>query len=689
MEEAGAGHHPFTVFKDENLSWSFLVSEDNINQTMHASQKFSTQHWESLQDFWDVLPDMVALVQGGIVCGVNRAGLKLLGATSAAQVIGSRLGDFMEQEQRARFVSAPGDESPVGTSVTHPDINLYRLDGDVVLAEITSTRVVRDGAPAILSIARDASRHQERAQRLSYLEFAAQQSGDILLVFELLGDFERARAGEEDARIIYVNDAYERMTGYTAKETMGRRWLALLGEGALPELISDSQRGLLLGHVTHVELPLDTKRGGVIWVSVTSRMIREDGLGQSHVVSSLRDITFQRKLQAQMMQMERVVAVGSLAAGIGHEINNPLAYVRSNIDYCGERWGELLEVMERFRREQGEAYLDAQLHRDLRQFASALSEASEGLERVSSIVGDLREFTNVRETRLHPMELRRAIDSAINLARNELRQRTQLEVRLDELPLVMGNEVKLSQVFLNLLVNAVEATPTGAPLHHTISITATHLEDEGMIVTTIRDTGHGIPSALQQQIFEPFFTTRSRPGSGLGLAVAQNILHAHQGRIEVESERGKGATFRIYLQVAKRHEPSGPYKALVLPDVARARLLVIDDEAPILRVIERLLSREHDVVGVLDAARAMALIEQGERFDVIMCDVMMTTMDGLSFYEQLEQVDPELAARVIFLTGGALTEAQHRSIQRRDIPIVFKPFNKRQLLLAIMERQSR
>ena len=260
--------------------------------------------------------------------------------------------------------------------------------------------------------------------------------------------------------------------------------------------------------------------------------------------------------------MERVVAIGSLAAGIGHEINNPLAYVQSNIDYCTERWGELLDVLERFRKEHGEAYLDGQMQREFHQFASALAEASEGVDRVSSIVADLRAFTNMRNARLGPVELRRSIDSAVNLARNELRQKAQLEIQLDALPLVLGNEIKINQVFLNLLLNAAQAMPPGAPLKHKINITASYLEEQGVISVIVEDNGPGIPAAVLDKVFDPFFTTRARgAGSGLGLTVAQNIMHVHGGNISVESTIGEGTAVTLHFRVAERDEPSRRHQA--------------------------------------------------------------------------------------------------------------------------------
>jgi len=349
----------------------------------------------------------------------------------------------------------------------------------------------------------------------------------------------------------------------------------------------------------------------------------------------------------------------------------------------------LLDVLELFRKDHGDAYLDGQMQREFHQFASALAEASEGVDRVSSIVADLREFTNMRNARLGPVELRRSIDSAVNLARNELRQKAQLEIQLDSLPLVMGNEIKINQVFLNLLLNAAQAIPLGSPLKYKIDITASYLEDKGMVEVRVRDNGPGIPAAILEKIFDPFFTTRARgAGSGLGLTVAQNIMHVHGGHISIESKPGEETIAKLLFRVAEREEPSGPYQAVVFPEVERVSLLVIDDEAPILRVIERLLSRDHKVTGVLDALTALEIIEDGQEFDVILCDVMMSNMDGVTFYERLAEERPELARRLVFLTGGALTESQLRLLKERDIPIVYKPFNKRDLLYAIAERYS-
>ena len=528
------------------------------------------------------------------------------------------------------------------------------------------------------------------------LEFAIHQAEDVIIVFEVVDGLLKhpdealsEGAFATVARVLYVNAAYTRLTGQPRDEIVGKPWTALLAQDFDFTSLVDSARTLLEGDVVPVEIPIQHQNGQHTWVEANSRLSKSEQGDALYVISTWRDITPRRQLQAQLMQMERVVAIGSLAAGIAHEINNPLAYVQSNIDYCTERWGELLDVLERFRKEHGEAYLDGQMQREFHQFASALAEASEGVDRVSSIVADLRAFTNMRNARLGPVELRRSIDSAVNLARNELRQKAQLEIQLDALPLVLGNEIKINQVFLNLLLNAAQAMPPGAPLKHKINITASYLEEQGVISVIVEDNGPGIPAAVLDKVFDPFFTTRARgAGSGLGLTVAQNIMHVHGGNISVESTIGEGTAVTLHFRVAERDEPSGPYQSVVFPEVERVSLLVIDDEAPILRVIERLLSRDHDVTGVLDAPSALARLEAGELFDVILCDVMMSNMDGVTFYERLSEKFPELARRFIFLTGGALTEAQLRLLKEREIPIIYKPFNKRDLLYAIAERYS-
>jgi len=235
-------------------------------------------------------------------------------------------------------------------------------------------------------------------------------------------------------------------------------------------------------------------------------------------------------LEAQLVVAGRMSSVGTLAAGIAHEINNPLAYVASNLGFVADQlqmpWEE---VTPELRVEVDQAFADAR----------------EGVDRIRAIVDDLRTFARGRDDEPQPVDVRRAMRAAATMVRHELRGRARLELELSEVPPVQASEARLCQVFVNLLVNAAQATPAGDPDAHPIRLRA-RLRD-GEVLAEVRDAGSGIAPEVLPRVFEPFFTTKGTGGSGLGLSVCHGIVTAIGGRIEAESEPGRGSVFRVRL----------------------------------------------------------------------------------------------------------------------------------------------
>jgi CheY-like chemotaxis protein len=256
--------------------------------------------------------------------------------------------------------------------------------------------------------------------------------------------------------------------------------------------------------------------------------------------------------------------------------------------------------------------------------------------------------------------------------------------RYAEVPRVRGNEGRLAQVFLNLLVNAAQAIPEGQAHRHEVRVT-TGLHAGGVFVEVV-DTGHGIPRDQQERIFEPFFSTKPVGiGSGLGLPICREIVTAVGGTIEVVSSPGRGSLFRVMLAVA---EPlPAPEEIKVTPIGAyvprRARILVLDDDPAIRDLVMRLLSVEHDVRTFEDPRDAVAAIEAGERFDVIVCDLMMPELTGMDVHERLAVAAPEQAQRMVFMTGGAFTSRARAFMASVPNPKLDKPFTSRALYKAI------
>jgi signal transduction histidine kinase/HAMP domain-containing protein len=236
--------------------------------------------------------------------------------------------------------------------------------------------------------------------------------------------------------------------------------------------------------------------------------------------------------QSQLLFSDRLATIGQLAAGVGHEINNPLAFILSNLSYAQQ---VLNETGFTPARPQGE------------EMAEALAEAREGAERVRVIVQDLKMLARPDTEASGPVDLAQVLRSAAKLAAHEVRHRAQLVESMDGVPPVKGCGARLCQVFLNLIINAAHAIEPGQVEHNRISLTARAVDSEHVVVE-VSDTGCGIAPEHLGRIFDPFFTTKpAGVGSGLGLPVCQRIITAHGGSISVASEPGRGTTFRITL----------------------------------------------------------------------------------------------------------------------------------------------
>jgi CheY-like chemotaxis protein len=281
--------------------------------------------------------------------------------------------------------------------------------------------------------------------------------------------------------------------------------------------------------------------------------------------------------------------------------------------------------------------------------------------------------------------VRGELEAAIRLARNEIRHRARLEVRIGDLPLVEAGAHELGQVFLNLLLNAAQAIPEGRAEENLIEVLADRTA-EGAASVRIRDTGVGIPPHVLERIFEPFFTTKPLGvGTGLGLAIAHRIVVDAGGRIEVETQLGRGSAFRVILPAA-RAAPATPEPApRTAPAGPRApvRVLVVDDDPLVIRAVARSLGQGFDVITSPSASEALDRIEAGERFDAVLCDLMMPQMTGMELHARVASRDPALANRMIFMTGGAFTEAAARFVAESRAPCFDKPFEPARLREAV------
>jgi CheY-like chemotaxis protein len=259
-----------------------------------------------------------------------------------------------------------------------------------------------------------------------------------------------------------------------------------------------------------------------------------------------------------------------------------------------------------------------------------------------------------------------------------------------EAPIVMGSESRLGQVFLNLLVNAAQAIPEGNIEGNTIRVSI-DTDAQGRAVVEVSDSGAGIRPEDIPNLFTPFFTTKPPGiGTGLGLPICQRIIAQMGGEIQVESEMGKGSTFRVLLPPAAS---SSDGRSMRVPAVSsappahrRGRVLVVDDEEMLAAAIRRVLSRQHDVVTTTRAEDALGMLRAGETFDVIFSDLMMPQITGMELFERISKEFPAHAPRVVFLTGGAFTQAARDFLAKVPNPTLEKPIDRQSLLALVTER---
>jgi signal transduction histidine kinase/ActR/RegA family two-component response regulator len=391
------------------------------------------------------------------------------------------------------------------------------------------------------------------------------------------------------------------------------------------------------------------KDGSVALAEVVGVMLRFGG--RMAAVSVARDVTESRRMEERLRLADRMSGVGTLAAGVAHEINNPLSYVIGNQQFVLERLEPLLEGAE------GETVTVPVT--TLEGLAEALRDASEGAGRVRHIVRDLKTFSRGDEESTRALDVRPELESALSICFNEVRHRAKVKRNLGEVPLVVANEARLGQVFLNLLVNAAQSIPDGQVERNEI-VLSTFTDAQGRAVVEVADTGSGIAPEHLARIFDPFFTTKPvGVGTGLGLSICHGIVNVLGGDIQVESKVAKGTRFRVVLP------PAPPDAGVEVPTVQalqraavplkKARLLVVDDEPLVARGVARLLSNEFSAESTSSAKEALERLAHGERFDLMLCDVMMPEMSGEAFFLQLSQVAPDQKERVVFITGGAFT----------------------------------
>ncbi len=469
--------------------------------------------------------------------------------------------------------------------------------------------------------------------------------------------------------IILANVAAESMFGYDPGTLVGLPLGALLSDEARERhdaLLEQYMAAPSKRHMGRGQPVLARRRGGELFpVEVAlNELPWPDGRAFAAAIRDISDreraAEEQRRSRERLLVTDRMASIGMLAAGVAHEINNPLAAVAGNLEF-----------------------LEGALDPTESEVRAALRDARQGIEHVRAITLDLKVFSRQVRQGADVADAARVVESSLRMARNEIQHRARVSCAFEPAPSVALDESRLGQVVLNLVVNAAQAIPEGDVARNEIRV-AVRPAAEDRVLIEVRDTGVGMPPEIAEKIFTPFFTTKSSgSGTGIGLSIAQRIVTEAGGCIAVESEVGRGAIFRVLLPAASAERPEARANVAAPTPTRRGSVLVIDDEAPVAAMIRRLLRAEHEVTSSSSAQEALKRIESGERFDVVLCDLMMPQMTGMDFHARLLAVAPEVAPRVVFLTGGAFTSKARAFLDSVPNERIEKPFERAHLRAVV------
>jgi PAS domain S-box-containing protein len=604
-------------------------------------------------------------------------------------------------------VASTGEEALAKAQVRRPDLALLdiRIRGDLDGIDTAKRLGERFGVPVIYLTAHADDATIERAkvtQPQGYL-LKPVKTGELRSAIELSRHrvalelrareaeaalrasearyrliVETAREGicitDAEGRFAYANRRMEALLGYEPGGLLGKHFLEIMDAEA-GERAKATHAGRRQGKSEGWECKIQHRDGHDVWVwAESSPILSEDGFQGS--LAMVTDVTEQKlaqrakeDLRERMIVADRLASIGLLAAGVGHEINNPLTFILANLDIVARG-----------------------VPREAPRLGRMVDEIRKGAERIRRVVKGLKTFARVEEGPRAVIDVAAIVESSIDVAENEIRHRARIVKEYGPAPPVEADEARLGQALLNLLVNAAHAIPEGHADTNEIRV-VTGKDPEGRAFIEIRDTGRGIPPPARGRVFEPFAMMNDvGAGTGLGLAVCHAIVTSLGGEVTFESEVGKGSAFRVVLPPASAQAVSArPAPAPAPAPIEarrRGRILIIDDDELVGQALS-LLVGDHDVTLATNGKEALELIESGAAFDLIFCDLMMPVMTGMDLHAALAAKGSRAVERMVFVTGGAFTPGAREFLAAIPNRMLEKPFDLDAIRTTVLAHVAR
>lgn len=418
------------------------------------------------------------------------------------------------------------------------------------------------------------------------------------------------------------------------------------------------ERCITRGERSSCEVTSRGPGGGLAWYSIVLAPMRQHGT-IAGALALVRETTQQKLVEAQLVESDRMASLGALATGLAHEINNPLSSLIVNLTLAAR-----------------DAQVAAAGHPREHDLLDEVRGALDAAERVRQIILDLRILAGRDEDRRGAVDVEKVLESTLRLLQTEIRPRAKIVRKYLPIPRVEADESRLGQVLLNLILNAAQAIPEGNAREHEIRL-GTRVDAQGRVVVEVEDTGEGMSAEVQARAFEPFFTTKPRgTARGLGLSTCQRIIHQFGGSVRFESRAGHGTTFSVALPAARgKVLPARSHGVQANAGARRGTVLIVDDDETVMGALRRVLAAHHELTCVDSAQRALTLLSRGERFDVVLCDLLMPQVSGMELYAEVARLAPKQAERFVFTTGGAYTPSAQDFLDSVQNPRIEKPFD--------------
>lgn len=500
-----------------------------------------------------------------------------------------------------------------------------------------------------------------------------------------------------DYKLQFVTPNVEAIVGYTPAQLRRIQLFDHISPDDVVTVRSTIEALLEAPHTPQsTEIDVLHKDGHVVTLETRARAV---GDGEPAIIVNARDVSARKESEAlrdKLIRADKLAAIGQLAAGVAHEINNPSAYICTNLFVLQELVRELAQVHDDFKErlhERSPDYATEFQHvlaqtgiADLIDDIEAIVRTNlTGMDRITRIVRDLRTFSRDEPPRVEPVDVNSAVTTALNMVRSRIDYVARLELELGEsLPAVAAEHTRISQVVVNLLVNASQAISEDSTNDDPfVRVSTTSMEDH--VAITIEDNGTGIAPDIESRLFEPFFSTKVADfGTGLGLWLSSQIVESFGGRLTYSTRIGEGTCFEVSLPC--RHGTDRPVKqpGRVLQQTppmgtgAPKRILLIDDDELVLDSYRRMLGESHDICLACGGKRALEILDGSHDFDLIICDLDMPGIDGIRIHQYLQRRAPELLERCVFCTSGIHTR-RTRSFTEKCARCLEKPISSNRM----------